>query len=185
MGHPPPPLLILTHRRTSGSYPLTVMATKTDKSDSTTSVTTRNDQIDIPAGASVLIGDDGRTIVHNQVVAKIAGLAVREIEGVHRLVPYDTGQTVTSFAKSITRSDMHDLGVSVEVGQREAAVDVRIIAEYGASIPAVADAVRRNVADRIETMTGLRVVEVNLDVMDLYFPEGEEDMETHVTTRVQ
>ena len=153
------------------------MATKTENANSATSLTTRDDAMDIPAGASVLVGDDGRTIVHNQVVAKIAGLAVREIEGVHRLVPYGAGQSVTSFAKTITRSDMHDLGVNVEVGQREAAVDVRIITEYGASIPAVADAVRRNVADRIETMTGLRVVEVNLDVMDLYFPEDDADVE--------
>ena len=129
----------------------------------------------IPAGASVLTGDDGQTVVHNQVVAKIAGLAVQEIDGVHRLVPYGPGQTVSSFAKTITRSQMHELGVNVEVGQKEAAVDVRIITVYEASIPSVADAVRRNVSDRIESMTGLRVVEVNIDVVDLYFPDADED----------
>ena len=128
------------------------------------------------AGASVLIGDDGKTVVHNQVVAKIAGLAVQEIEGVQRLVPYGPGQTVSSFAKTITRSSMHELGVNVEVGQKEAAVDVRIITTYGASIPAVADGIRRNVTDRIQQMTGLKVVEVNIDVVDLYFPDGEEEV---------
>ena len=129
----------------------------------------------VPAGASVLKGDDGQTIVHNQVVGKIAGLAVQEIDGVQRLVPYGPGQTVSSFAKTITRSDMHELGVNVEVGQKEAAVDVRVITTYGASIPAVADAIRRNVSDRIESMTGLKVVEVNIDVVDLYFPNGDPD----------
>ena len=127
-----------------------------------------------PPGASILVGDDGQTIVHNQVVGKIAGLAVQEIDGVHRLVPYGPGQTVSSFAKTITRSDMHELGVNVEVGQKESAVDVRVITTYGASIPAVADAVRRNVSERIESMTGLKVVEVNIDVVDLYFPDGDE-----------
>ena len=156
--------------------------TTTEKTNSATAVASRNDEKGVPAGASVLVGDDGRTIVHNQVVAKIAGLAVREIGGVQRLVPYGTGQSVTSFAKTITRSDMHDLGVHVEVGQKEAAVDVRIITEYGASIPAVADAIRRNVADRIESMTGLKVVEVNIDVMDLYFPEDEADIEAAEST---
>ena len=164
------------------------MATKTatPQANSNTAVAPRNNELDIPAGASVLTGEDGRTIVHNQVVAKIAGLAVREIEGVNRLVPYGAGQSVTSFAKTITRTDMHDLGVHVEVGQKEAAVDVRINTEYGASIPAIADAIRRNVADRIETMTGLKVVEVNIDVMDLYFPEDEADLGTPaLTPRVQ
>lgn len=162
------------------------MATQTapDKAKTTTDVTTRTNSYDeAPAGSSVLVGEDGRTIVHNQVVAKIAGLAVREIEGVNRLVPYDTSQSVTSFAKTITRSDMHDLGIHVEVGQKEAAVDVRIITEYGASIPAVADAIRRNVADRIGAMTGLNVVEVNIDVMDLYFPEDEADVEPAESAR--
>ncbi len=139
----------------------------------------------VPDGASVLTGDDGRTIVHNQVVAKIAGLAVQEIEGVNRLVPYGAGQAVTSFAKNITRSDMHDLGVHVEVGEREAAVDVRVVTDYGASIPAIADAVRRNVSDRIGGMTGLKVVEVNIDVIDLYFPEEEQEPAPAPTTRVQ
>ncbi len=146
--------------------------TKTDTAVATTNGS--DGSLTLP-GSSVLMGDDGKTVVHNQVVAKIAGLAVQEIEGVQRLVPYGPGQTVSSFAKTITRSSMHELGVNVEVGQKEAAVDVRIITSYGASIPAVADGVRRNVSDRIEQMTGLHVVEVNIDVVDLYFPESDTD----------
>lgn len=151
------------------------MATKTTPD---TAVATSGDggaRTALVPGASVLTGDDGKTVVHDQVVAKIAGLAVQEIDGVQRLVPYGPGQTVSSFAKTITRSSMHELGVNVEVGQKEAAVDVRIITTYGASIPSVADGVRRNVSDRIEQMTGLKVVEVNIDVVDLYFPESEDD----------
>lgn len=144
-----------------------------DSPSSTTSSETPSPSgpIKAPEGSSVLVGDDGQTIVHNQVVAKIAGLAVQEIDGVNRLVPFGAGQTVTSFAKTITRNEMHELGVHVEVGQKEAAVDVRVVTEYEASIPAIADAVRKNVSDRIESMTGLAVVEVNIDVVDLHFPE--------------
>lgn len=151
------------------------MATQTKPKSEPTIAANGGTSTALVPGASVLVSDDGKTVVHNQVVAKIAGLAVQEIEGVHRLVPYGPGQTVTSFAKTITRSSMHELGVNVEVGQKEAAVDVRIITAYGASIPSVAEGVRRNVSDRIESMTGLKVVEVNIDVVDLYFPEAEDD----------
>lgn len=120
---------------------------------------------------SLVADEHGRTSIHNQVVSKIAGLAVQEIEGVHKLVPFGAGQAVSSLAKTVTGSTQRDIGVKVEVGQVEAAVDVRIITTYGASIPAIADAIRRNVSDRIEHMTGLRVTEVNVDVADLYFDD--------------
>ena len=158
------------------------MATKTSSSDTAVATTDGSDGALTLPGSSVLVGDDGKTVVHNQVVAKIAGLAVQEIEGVQRLVPYGPGQTVSSFAKTITRSSMHELGVNVEVGQKEAAVDVRIITNYGASIPAVADGIRRNVTDRIQQMTGLQVVEVNIDVVDLYLPESESDVPVEMPT---
>jgi uncharacterized alkaline shock family protein YloU len=76
-----------------------------------------------------------------------------------------------------------DIGVSVEVGQREAAVDVRLIADYGVNVPGVADAVRRNIIQRVEGLTGLAVKEVNVSVVDLYFPEEAED--TAPAPRVQ
>lgn len=126
-------------------------------------------------GASVTSNEAGQTIIRNQVVAKIASLAAREVEGVHKLVPFGPSQSVVSLAKTVTGGTMRDLGVQVEVGTKEAAVDVRIVVDYGASIPAVAEAIRRNVAERVETMTGLKVVQVNIDVVDLYF--GEEETE--------
>lgn len=146
----------------------------------------RQAKVDI-AGSAVMIGEDGQTTIYPQVVAKIAGLAVREVEGVHRLVPFDMGQQVASLAKAITRSQIRDLGVQVEVGTKEAAVDVRIVTDYGASIPAISEAIRRNVSSRIGEMTGLEVVEVNIDVMDLFFPDAEieETLEDPITKRVE
>jgi uncharacterized alkaline shock family protein YloU len=63
-------------------------------------------------------------------------------------------------------------GVSVEVGQIEAAVDLTLEVQYGKSIPTVAESVRSTVIRRIESLVGLRVTEVNIVVDDIYF-EGE------------
>ena len=71
--------------------------------------------------------------------------------------------------------------VDVVVGEIEAAVDLGMSVDYGVSIPDVADAVRRNIMGRVQTMTGLIVKEVNIDVTDLYFLT----METQGKTQVQ
>lgn len=117
--------------------------------------------------------EKGKTIIADSVVAKIAGLAAREVEGVHALVSTGLGQTVVGLARAVTRQQSRDTGILVEVGEREAAVDVKISADYGVNLPAVAAAVRNNVISRVESMTGLLVKEVNVAVVDLYFP-GEE-----------
>ena len=120
-------------------------------------------------------GEGVTTTVSEHVVAKIAGLAVREVEGVHSLVPFGTGQSITNIVDSLRGSESRDLGVHVEVGKVEAAVDVRVITNYGANIPGIAEAIRKSVKSRIETMTGLQLKELNIEVVDLNF---EDDMRT-------
>ena len=68
-------------------------------------------------------------------------------------------------------------GVAVEVGERQAAVDLTLVVEYGVSITDLAQGVRDNVIDRVETMTGLEVTEVNIDVTDVYIPGSDEDQD--------
>jgi uncharacterized alkaline shock family protein YloU len=113
----------------------------------------------------------GKTIIAQGVVAKIAGVAAREVGGVHDLVPLGAGATIAGLAGRLTRADQRSSGVSVEVGQREAAVDLNMTVDYGVNIPQLAEAVRQNITDRIRTMTGLIVKEVNINAGDLYFPE--------------
>lgn len=149
------------------------------KSDPKTSIAKTHEDT-----ALVMSSDAGTTRIQPHVVAKIAGLAIREVAGVHNLVPFGTGQTLNSLAKSIAGGDYRELGVHVEVGQVEAAVDCRIVTEFGVGIPAVAAAVRENVDSRIQQMTGLRVKEVNIEVVDLYFADDEAPQEP-VSTRVQ
>ena len=115
----------------------------------------------------------GKTTIANGVVAKIVGIAAREIDGVHEVVGSGAGATITGLATRVTRGDTRAQGVSVEVGEREAAASISIVVHYGVSIPTVAEAVRRNIIDRVEAMTGLTVIAVDIAVNDLYFPEDE------------
>jgi uncharacterized alkaline shock family protein YloU len=121
--------------------------------------------------ATELVTPEGKTTIADVVVSKIAGIAAREVPGVHDLVGQGMGAAVSGLAQRVTRTDARSTGVNVEVGEREAAVDLRLTVEYGVSIPELAVAVRSNVMDRLQSMTGLRVKEVNIDVVDLYFPE--------------
>ena len=115
----------------------------------------------------MLESDLGTTTIQPHVVAKIAGLAVREVQGVHNLVPFGAGQAFSNLAASVTGAEMRNLGVSVEVGSIEAAIDVRIVCDYGVSIPQVSALIREHVTERIFIMTGLQVTEVNIEVADL------------------
>jgi uncharacterized alkaline shock family protein YloU len=119
----------------------------------------------------------GKTTIANGVVAKIVGIAAREIDGVKDVVGSGAGATITGLATRVTRGDTRAQGVSVEVGEREAAAGINIIVNYGLSIPLVAEAVRRNVIDRVEAMTGLTMIAVDIAVNDLYFPEDETEVE--------
>jgi len=82
-------------------------------------------------------------------------------------------RAVGSLTAAAGVGDQRTQGVSVEVGQREAAVDLTLVIEYGESIPQVSEAVRTNVIKRVEGITGLSVTEVNIAVNDLYFPGDE------------
>jgi uncharacterized alkaline shock family protein YloU len=125
-------------------------------------------------GGGALHTEHGTTTIANSVVAKIASLATQEISGVQAMGKALSRTFGTLRAKVPGASEAESQGVSVEVGEREAAIDIDIVVEYGHSIVEVAEAIRENVIDRIEAMTGLEVVEVNVSVDDLYL-EGSDD----------
>jgi uncharacterized alkaline shock family protein YloU len=118
----------------------------------------------------------GTTTIADTVVTKVAGIAAREVGGVHELGG-GAARAVGSVAQRVGIGDQRTQGVSVEVGERQAAVDLTIVVEYGESIPKVAQQIRENVIRRIEGTTGLAVTEVNVTVNDLYFPGDEESDE--------
>jgi uncharacterized alkaline shock family protein YloU len=127
--------------------------------------------------SSPLQTERGSTSISDSVVAKIAGIASQEVEGVR--MGSGGSQAVSGLIGSITggSSGSQTQGVSVEVGQEEAAIDLTLTAEYGKSIPQLAEAVRRNVANRVESLVGLRVTEVNITVSNIFFPQQEAEQE--------
>ena len=126
------------------------------------------------SGGSSLKTEHGTTTIASSVVAKIAGLATQEIPGVQAMGKSLSRTFGTLRAKMPGATQAASQGVSVEVGERQAAVDIDIVVYYGNSIVEVAEAIRDNVIERIETMTSLEVVEVNVSVDDLYL-DGAED----------
>jgi uncharacterized alkaline shock family protein YloU len=118
--------------------------------------------------------EQGRTTIADTVVSKIAGIATREVDGVHNLGG-GTARAVGMLRERIpgSRTNMSQ-GVGVEVGETQAAIDLAIVAEYGVSIADLAQGIRRNVIDAVEQMTGLEVTEVNISVNDIHV-EGDDD----------
>ena len=111
----------------------------------------------------------GTIKIADEVVSIIAGLAATEIDGIAGM----SGGLVGGIAEMLGRKNFSK-GVKVEVGEKEAAVDLFIIVKYGVRIPDVALAAQENIKRAIENMTGLSVVEVNVHVQGVNFPEEEE-----------
>jgi uncharacterized alkaline shock family protein YloU len=151
------------------------------RTSTTTTVTTPTTTV----GAPARLADDtaqGKTTIAASVVQKIAGIAAREISGVYAM----GGGVSRAFGAIRERIPGGGVGVSnisgvqVEVGEKQAAVDLDLVVEYGASIVDLARAVRRNVITAVEAMTGLEVIEVNIAVNDIHLPEAEDGTEALV-----
>lgn len=108
----------------------------------------------------------GSVRIADEVVSIIAGMAATEIDGIAGM----SGGLVGGIAEILGKKNLAK-GVKVEVGETEAAVDMYIIVKYGVRIPDVALNVQENVKKAIESMTGLSVVEVNVHVQGVGFPE--------------
>lgn len=129
------------------------------------------DQNNTPEGP--LQTDHGTTTIEENVVAKIAGMAARQVPGV-----YGMGNAVRRAFSAVTDRipTTHTNvtgGITVHKGDTQAAIDVTVVVEYGYSILDVCNDIRSNIIDQIEGTTGLEVVEVNIDVTDVHLPEEE------------
>ncbi|MEW1779961.1 Asp23/Gls24 family envelope stress response protein [Streptomyces sp. NPDC086777] len=125
-------------------------------------------------GADQPAADRGRTSIADVVVVKVAGIAAREIPGV-----YDMGgglsRTIGAVRDRVPGGRPNvGRGVKVEVGERQTAIDLELVVEYGVSVMDVAQDVRENVVSAVERVTGLEVVEVNITVNDVRLPDDEE-----------
>lgn len=129
-----------------------------------------------------LTTEDGKISVAQGVVQKIAGTACREVSGVHAMGSGGT-RAFGAIRERIPGSSGPNIaqGVGVEVGETQAAIDLDIVVEYGASIADLGRSIQRNVKQAIERMTGLKVVEVNVNVDDVHLPDSADDTPTRVS----
>ncbi|MFI6521943.1 Asp23/Gls24 family envelope stress response protein [Spirillospora sp. NPDC050679] len=125
---------------------------------------------------SVLVTDHGKTKISDDVVAKVAGMAAREVGGVHAMGS-GMARTMGSMRERLPGGGGRNVaqGVSVQVGERQTAVDIDLVVDYGVSIPDLAGAVRENIINQVEHMTGLEVVEVNISVDDIHLPDDDKN----------
>lgn len=115
----------------------------------------------------------GTTTVEDSVVAKIAGIAAREVPGVHDLGG-GAARAIGALRSRINQTDQGQ-GIGVEVGEKQAAVDVTVVAEYPIPLHHVADGIRTAVTTAIETLVGLEVTEVNVTITDVHIPSDDDD----------
>lgn len=123
--------------------------------------------------------DLGTTRIANEVFATIAGLAATEVDGIMGM----SGGIAGGIAEALGRRNF-SRGVKIEVGEEEAAIDLYVIVKYGARIPDIAWEVQEKVKKAVESMTGYRVVRVNVHVQGVNFPHqarGEDDEKDQFT----
>lgn len=113
----------------------------------------------------------GRTVIDDGVIAKVAGIAAREVSGVHALGG-GAARAIGALRSAIGNDDRGQ-GVKVEVGERQVAADVTIVAEYPAPLQDVAEGVRSAVARAIQQIVGMEVAEINVTVQDVHIPQDD------------
>ncbi|MBR4658798.1 MAG: Asp23/Gls24 family envelope stress response protein [Clostridia bacterium] len=125
-------------------------------------------ELDNAVVTDISVTENGKVVFAPDVVATIAGLAASEVKGVSGLV----GTVIEGISGIFTKKNLTK-GVHVEVGQEEAAVDLSVNVKYGFRIHDVCAEIQKEVKNAIETMTSLRVVEVNVFVQNVTFDEPE------------
>lgn len=127
------------------------------------------------SSSSVLSTPQGKTSIADSVVAKIAGMAAREVDGVYKMGG-GAARAMGSLRERFPGSGPSvTSGVAVEVGETQAAIDLDVVVEYGVSIGDLSQGIRRNVISSVERMTGLQVTEVNIAVGDVHLPDEQDD----------
>lgn len=122
---------------------------------------------------SPLLSDRGVTTIKESVVAKIAGMAAGEVEGVH--MGGGASRSAGGLLEGITGSESTTRGVSVEVGSVEAAIDLKMGIDYGKNILGTVGQVRQKITERVQNITGLNVTELNVTIADVVFSEDGQD----------
>jgi uncharacterized alkaline shock family protein YloU len=129
--------------------------------------------------------DRGDTSIEETVVQKLAGVATREVPGVYAMGSAGR-RAFSALTERIPGSQTNvSGGVTVEKGERQTAIDVSIVIDFGFSVVEVSQAIRRNIIQSVERATGLEVLEVNINVTDVHLPDDEHDDQQVQKTQLQ
>ena len=145
---------------------------RTDTNGTGSATTSPNDRV--PVGTALAgepLTGTGKTVINDGVVAKVAGIAAREVTGVHALGG-GAARALGAIREAMNNTDVSQ-GISVEVGETQVAVDVTIVAEYPVQLQQVADDIRSSVIRAIEDLVGLEVTEVNVTIIDIHLPSDD------------
>ncbi|XAS68793.1 Asp23/Gls24 family envelope stress response protein [Micrococcaceae bacterium Sec5.7] len=112
------------------------------------------------------VAGNGRTVISETAVAKVAGIAARAVPGVYSLGS-GSSRALGAIRDAVGNSD-HAAGVHAEVGETQVAVDINLVASYGTPLHALANQVRAAVYRAVEELVGLQVIEVNVEINDVY-----------------
>ncbi|KZE12750.1 Asp23/Gls24 family envelope stress response protein [Priestia aryabhattai] len=99
----------------------------------------------------------------DQVIKKIAGMATNEIKGILSM----SGGFMSGLTDRFRSTEDITKGINAEVGEKQVALDLKVIVEYGKNVPAIFSETVNNVKKSVHDMTGLEVVEVNMHVEDV------------------
>jgi uncharacterized alkaline shock family protein YloU len=122
----------------------------------------------VPAPVPVPVPGLGRTVISETAVAKVAGIAARAVPGVYSLGS-GPSRALGAIRDAVGSSD-HAAGVHAEVGETQVAVDISLVASYGTPLHSLANEVRAAVYRAVEELVGLQVIEVNVEITDVYVP---------------
>jgi len=114
----------------------------------------------------------GSTVIVDSVIAKVAGIATRDVTGVYALGG-GAARALGVIRDAMNNTDLTQ-GISVEVGETQVAVDITLVAEYPIPLQTVANDVRTAVYDAIENLVGMQVTEVNVTITDVHIPSDDE-----------
>lgn len=145
----------------------------------------RNTSAEQPKKTGPLHTEYGDTTIEETVVQKLAGMATREVPGVYAM-GNAARRAFSNLTERIPGSQTNASGgVSVEKGERQTAIDVTIVVDYGVSVVEVSQGIRRNVIQSVEHATGLEVIEVNVNVTDVHLPGDEEEQSSERSDRLE
>ncbi len=120
----------------------------------------------------------GKTTISDEVVTQLVEIAAKEVQGIHSIAKQGIGDQIAGFTQRLSGKSQSSEGIIVEVGEREVAIDLRIIAHYGVKVSDLAANLRQAIINRIESLLGLVVKEVNIQISGLSFPENKSTEKT-------